>query len=415
MSTLLAALKTERGRHVARGVFLAGFSATFLFCGYEFIRSPAESIFMDHFSAADKPYALSVVPFFMAALIYLYGRSLSAFGGSRTMVGSMLASAAGLVGLYFAVGVFGKPAAFLLYVFKESYVVIISEQYWSFINSVLRDEEGKVFNGPVAGLGALGSLIGGFFLSRYVAGFGTEAFILFSAVMFFPAAVLIRGAYQQAGEPKPSREEAGGRLGHVHLSILKRNRTVLFIALVIFSTQVVATMLDMRFSLLVQDALPDKDLRTAYLGTFWMWVNSFSFSMQFIMAPLLLRWVPTRGIQAAIPAVHIIACALLLMVPSLGLAAGAFLLFKGLDYSIFRASKETLYIPFSFDTRYRAKQVADAFTYRFSKGFTSMVLSAIKASGGMPGGAYAAAALLFAAAWLGLSFPMTEKRAAEAA
>ncbi len=415
MSTLIAALKTERRRHVARGVFLAGFSATFLFCGYEFIRSPAESIFMSYFSAADKPYALSVVPFFMAAMIYFYGRSISAWGGSRTMVGSMMVSAAGLVGLYFAVGVFGKPAAFLLYVFKESYVVIISEQYWSFINSVLRDEEGKVFNGPVAGLGALGSLLGGFFLSRYVAGFGTEAFILFSAVMFFPAAVLIRGAYAQAGEPQPSREEAGGRLGHVHLSILKQNRTVLFIALVIFSAQVVATMLDMRFSLLVQDALPDKDLRTAYLGSFWMWVNSFSFAMQFIMAPLLLRWVPTRGIQAAIPAVHIAACALLLVAPSLGLAAGAFLLFKGMDYSIFRASKETLYIPFSYDTRYRAKQVADAFTYRFSKGFTSMVLAAVKASGGMPGGAYAAAALLFAAAWLGLSFPMTAKREPAAA
>ena len=41
MSTLLAALKTERGRHVAGAVFLAGFSAMFLFCGYEFIRSPA--------------------------------------------------------------------------------------------------------------------------------------------------------------------------------------------------------------------------------------------------------------------------------------------------------------------------------------------------------------------------------------
>ena len=107
MSTLIEALKTERGRHVARGVFLAGFSATFLFCGYEFIRSPAESIFMSYFSAADKPYALSVVPFFMAAMIYFYGRSISAWGGSRTMVGSMMVSAAGLVGLYFAVGVFG--------------------------------------------------------------------------------------------------------------------------------------------------------------------------------------------------------------------------------------------------------------------------------------------------------------------
>jgi len=80
-----------------------------------------------------------------------------------------------------------------------------------------------------------------------------------------------------------------------------------------------------------------------------------------------------------------------------------------MDYSIFRASKETLYIPFSYDTRYRAKQVADAFTYRFSKGFTAMALSALKAAGSIPAAAYASAALVFSGLWFGLSFPMTAK------
>jgi len=93
-------------------------------------------------------------------------------------------------------------------------------------------------------------------------------------------------------------------------------------------------MLDMRFSLLVQDALPSKDLRTAYLGAFWMKVNIFSFTMQFLLTPLLLRYIPTRGIQAAIPAVHILTCALLLAAPGLGVASAAFLLFQrhGLFY-----------------------------------------------------------------------------------
>ena len=59
MSTLLEALRTERGRHVAGAVFLAGFSAMFLFCGYEFIRSPAESIFIEQFGAGAKPYAIA--------------------------------------------------------------------------------------------------------------------------------------------------------------------------------------------------------------------------------------------------------------------------------------------------------------------------------------------------------------------
>ncbi len=410
MSTLLAALKTERGRHVAGAVFLAGLSAMFLFCGYEFIRSPSESIFMEQFGAGAKPYAIALVPFMMAAMIYGYGWLLSAVGAKKAMAVSMLGSSAFFFLAWVMLGRAGKWFAFFLLVFKESYVVVISEQYWSFVNSVLKDEEGKIFNGPVAGLGALGSLIGGWLLAHYVMGVGTERFVLFAAIIILPAAVLFWLGYNAAGEPKPSAEEAGGRKGHVHLSILKENRTVLFIAFIIFSAQVVATALDFRFTQVVQDYMPLKDARTAYLGNFWMRVNIFSFSMQFLATPFLLRWIPRRGILTAIPAVHIVTCLLLFIHPTLGLASVAFLLFKGMDYSIFRASKETLYIPFSYDTRYRAKQVADAFTYRFAKGVTATGVSAIKTMGTVAQGLYPALGMLFSTVWLILSFPLTAKR-----
>lgn len=415
MSTLFAALKTERGRHVASAVFLAGLSAMFLFCGYEFIRSPAESIFIEQFGAGAKPYAIACVPFMMAAMIYGYGRLLSSLGAKKAMAVSMLASAAFFVLAWLLLGRAGKWLAFLLLVFKESYVVIISEQYWSFINSVLKDEEGKVFNGPVAGLGALGSLTGGWLLGRFVMGTGTEMFVLFAAFAILPAVWLCWLGYESAGEPKPTAEEAGGRKGHLHLSILKENRTVLFIAFIIFSAQVVATALDFRFTQLVQDFMPLKDSRTAYLGNFWMYVNVFSFSMQFLATPLLLRYIPRRGILTAIPAVHIVSCLLLFIYPSLGLASAAFLLFKGMDYSIFRASKETLYIPFSYDTRYRAKQVADAFTYRFAKGLTAIWVSGLQALGSIAPGFYPALGVIFSGAWLAMSFPLTADRKKPAA
>ncbi|OGR50436.1 MAG: hypothetical protein A2049_03125 [Elusimicrobia bacterium GWA2_62_23] len=395
---------------MAGAVFLAGLSAMFLFCGYEFIRSPAESIFMDQFGAEYKPYAIACVPFMMAAMIYGYGRMLSAVGAKKAMVVSMLGSAAFFVLAWAMLGSAGRWFAFFLLVFKESYVVIISEQYWSFINSVLQDEEGKVFNGPVAGLGALGSLIGGWLLSRYVMGLGTDKFVLFAALIILPAAVLSWLSYNAAGEPKPTAEEAGGKKGHLHLSILKENRTVLFIAFIIFAAQVVATALDFRFTQLVQDYMPLKDQRTAYLGNFWMYVNVFSFSMQFLLTPLLLRYIPRRGILTAIPAVHIVTCALLLLYPTLGLASAAFLLFKGMDYSIFRASKETLYIPFSYDTRYRAKQVADAFTYRFAKGVTAVWVSGMKTVGTIAPAFYPALGIVFSGAWLAMSFPLTARR-----
>lgn len=406
----MAALRTERGRHVAGAVFLGGLSAMFLFCGYEFVRSPAESIFMEQFGAEYKPYAIACVPFMMAAMIYLYGRLLSAIGAKKSMAVTMAGSALFFLFAWAMMGRAGKWLAFLLLVFKESYVVVISEQYWSFINSVLKDDEGKIFNGPVAGLGALGSLTGGWLIGRYVMGLGTGAFLLYASIIIIPAAVLFWIGYDRAGEPKPSDDEAGGRKGHLHLSILLENRTVLFIAFIIFAAQVVATALDFRFTQLVQDTIAATDARTAYMGRFWMNVNIFSFSMQFLLTPLLLRYIPRRGILTTIPAVHIVTCALLFLFPSLALASAAFLLFKGMDYSIFRASKETLYIPFSYDTRYRAKQVADAFTYRFAKGVTATWVSALKAAGSVAPSFYPALGVVFSGAWFAMSFPLTARR-----
>jgi len=412
MSTLLAALKTERGRHVAGAVFLAGLSAMFLFCGYEFIRSPAESIFIEQFGAGAKPYAIACVPFMMAAMIYGYGFLLSRVGARKAMVASMLGSSAFMFLAWLGLGVAGRWLTFLLLVFKESYVVIIAEQYWSFINSVLKDEEGKVFNGPVAGLGALGSIIGGKLLEHFAVSMGTKIFLAFAGLLILPAAALFWIGYNNAGEPKPAAEEAGGKKGHLHLSILAENRTVLFIAFVIFCTQVVATALDFRWTLMVQDYMPLTDARTSYMAGFWTNVNIFSFSMQFLLTPLLLRYIPRRGILTAIPAVHIVTCLLLFAFPSLRLASVAFLLFKGMDYSIFRASKETLYIPFSYDTRYRAKQVADAFTYRFAKGLTAAAISALKTLlGSIAPGFYPALGVIFSGAWLVMSFPLTADRA----
>ena len=61
--------------------------------------------------------------------------------------------------------------------------------------------------------------------------------------------------------------------------------------------------------------------------------------------------------------------------PTLGFAAGAYIVFKMFDYSLFKAAKETLYIPLSYDARYRAKEVVDVLGYRTAKGATSAVIA----------------------------------------
>ena len=370
-------LKTERGKIYGFSSLIAGFSAMFAFMGYEFLRSSSESIFLSRFSASDKTYALFLTPFILFFLIYLYGLILSKYGAKHAMRLYFSFSFLSMFFLYFFVTFKVPFFIFFILVFKESYVVILSEMYWSYINSVLKADEAKIINGPLAGLGALGSLLGGYIVANYAKNFGSEFFIIFSAVLLIPAYFLLKHAYEKTGEPQPEYDELGGKKGHLHLSILKENKTIFFIALIVFTSQVFSTLADINFTYFVKKEITDTDTRTAYLGSFWMKVNIISFTTQFLVTPYILKRFKIKYVLIAIPLIHLFSSIYCFLSPSLFSAAILFMFFKSFDYSIYRASKEILYIPFSYDTRYRVKQFVDAFIYRFSKATISGVLSVL--------------------------------------
>jgi AAA family ATP:ADP antiporter len=375
MISLINYLKTDRGRIYGFSSLLAGFSAMFCFMGYEFIRSSSESIFLSRFSAVDKTYALFITPFFLLLLIYLYGFLLSKYGARFAMGIYFSFSFLSMIILYYFVNLKIKFFIFFIIVFKEAYVMVLSEMYWSYINSILKQEEARIINGPLAGLGALGSLLGGYIVLRFAKDIGTNFFILFSSFLLIPSYIFFRYAYNISGEPKPSDDEAGGKKGHLHLSILKENKVVLFIAFIVFTAQVVSTLSDINFSYFVKKEIADTDTRTSYLGSFWMKVNIISFVTQFLITPYFLKRFKIKYVLFGIPLIHLFTSLYCFLKPSLFSSSILFMLFKSFDYSIYRASKEILYIPFSYDTRYRIKQFVDAFVYRFSKATTSGVLS----------------------------------------
>ena len=54
---------------------------------------------------------------------------------------------------------------------------------------------------------------------------------------------------------------------------------------------------------------------------------------------------------------------------------------KIFDYTIFKSSKEILYIPLSYEERTVGKAIVDMFSYRLAKGGASLLLMAVIAVG----------------------------------
>lgn len=382
-------------------------SAACLVGGYEFARSAAASLFIGAYGSGPMPYAMTLVPPVMAAFIYVYGRVLSRMGSRWTLQLSLGCSAAVFMVSYLALRTGWKPAVALNYVFTEAYIVILVEQFWSFINSTLDQSNARIFNGPILGGASIGPILAGMLLRRFAPTLGSEQFILFSGLSLIPAALLADAAYRLAGEPQPSAQERGGAMGPVHLRLILDNRVLLFIGIVVALSQFFAVSANLRLYDLMEHSMPDQDARTAYLGTFWAMANGLAFAMQFVVTPLVLKRLPLRFILVGIPLVHVCTAGFMLSSPSLSAAALALMVFKGLDYSVFRASKEMLYIPLSFDARYRAKQVVDALNNRLSKGAAAGLISLAKGLvGTLPGWLYPAVSLAAAGAWAGAAVPL---------
>lgn len=394
-------------RRIIFAAIAISIAASFLLCGYEFIRAVSTSLFIESYGAENLPRAMVAVPPGLLLLLYVYGRLLSRLGATRTLAITSLLSGALILGCYTALSRGAHFASAIIYVFREAYIVIILEQFWSFVNSTLTSPQAKRINGPFCAVASVGSLVGGVLVSRWAEPLGSETLLLFTAGSLIPSTIFSAIAYRLAGEPKPSVDEVGGQRGHLGARTLFRARYLVFIALLILSTQVVSTVLDLRFNGLVEIARADVDARTAYYGTFYAVLGGSAAVLQLIVVPLALplalQFISVRVIHLGIPMVHLLRGLALTLRPSLRTGTLAYLLFKAFDYSLFRAAKELFYMPCSYDERYRAKQLIDSFNYRFAKGGSAGVIELVRLGvKTIPGAAFSITAMVMAGLWTGI-------------
>ena len=384
-------------RPVAASLCIGG-AAFFLLAGYEFARSASSSLFIGKYGAGSLPFVMALSPVGTLAFLYSYGILLSWLKPRATLAITTLLSGGGLLACYLLIVENIGWGTALLFILREAYIVVLIEQYWSFIDSTLSEKQAQRYNGPICGFASIGAIAGSTFVGFFAKHFGTEVFIVMAAGMALPAAGFGVLAYRLGGEPSDDHQIP--KTNQLGWSLFSRYQALSVMFFIIVATQVISTTLDVRFSLLLEQTKALTDERTSYLGFFWTSVNTASFVLQFAIAPIVLAKLRPTIILAIIPAVHIVTSGILLIHPSLFIASIAFLVFKSIDYSIFRAAKELLYLPLPFAARYRSKQLIDAFGYRTSKGITSIVIATAREGLHSPSYLYPILAIAASLLWL---------------
>jgi AAA family ATP:ADP antiporter len=279
-------------------------------------------------------------------------------------------SLAVLLGLC-AMGVPGMVGA--LYVWKDVYIIVLVELFWTFANVAFASQTASRTYGLFGAAGSLGSVAGSVALGPVAVRIGT----LGSLWTLLPMLGIIAwGCHTLARHvpiPEPGHRSRQGVRLRDGLAVLRNSPYLVALVALVAIVQAIITLTDFRFSRAIEVGFAEEEARTWALGNINAVINTLSLVLQ-LSTSAVLR---TLGLQRTLLSLPVALGSMLLVAvwrPGLASATGAQVTGKCLDYSLFRAAKEMLYIPLSYAEKTQGKAIVDILTYRVAKGGVSMLL-----------------------------------------
>lgn len=284
------------------------------------------------------------------------------------------------------------------YVFAESFGSIMVALFWSFAADVATPKSAKSGYFLVAMGGQIGSILGSYFTWQYSKAIGTGNIVLgcaiaVTAIPFFvwfmrqivPENQMAMYQASKAGEKADNTAEKKSKskssIGD-SIALMFKYPYLLGIFGVVSFFEIVVTIFDFRFKLIAKSFL-SKDYLTEYFGLYGVLVNVIAFIALVggignigrrlgLKVSLSLLPVVIAGAALIMYNPAIFAGVLPLETPSLTTAMSVMVFAKAINYALNQPSKEQLYIPTTYEAKYKTKAFLEMFGSRGSKGLGSL-------------------------------------------
>jgi AAA family ATP:ADP antiporter len=364
-----------------------------------------ESLFLTVHGSERLPLAWLGVGVGVIATVTLYNRwaarsdLIAVYGVSSGVSGLVL------IGLLFGLSVDLGAAVFALYLWKDIYIVVLIETFWAQANSVVPETRAKRVYGLFCVLGSLGGM-GGNLLSGVIAErLGTASVLTVVGVLLLGIAIGCRWLLRNTGEgqDRPAAP-ASFRAG---FAVLRRSPMLWLLMGLVATSQVVITLVDYQMNVALEALYTDTDARTAIIGRIYAGIDFLAMVLQ-LATSHILRWLGITAVLMLIPSLLGAAMASFALLPHFALIVTGKVTSKALDYSLFRAAKEILYIPLSHAERTQGKALVDICSYRVAKGACSLMLLGLAAWGSM--GGVSVLTLGIIGVWIAITVAVTRNR-----
>ncbi len=385
------------GGQMGRIAALGGL-AFFIFASYAIARPALKSLLITHYTADALPIAWLGMAVAVTGTVMVYGRFAATIELTRLYryVVVVCCVTLCLAMLLYQSGV--TWAVFLLFIWKDVYIVVLAEMFWSIANSLFALKTAKWIYGIFCAMGSLGGMSANFAIGPLAHELGTAH----APWLIIPILLLSAGVVFSLPKVSPAQEESRPQVDYTAgLRLVRDNRYLLCLLGIIAFIQIAINLVDYQCSALVESNFAGADERTEVFGQIYGAIDIAALVMQ-LSAGLIITAIGVSGTLVGVPLILALCLIGFLVAPTFGVMAVAMVAGKSMDYSIFRAAKEMLYLPLSQAERTQGKAVIDMMTYRVAKGIASVAILGF-AAWSAPIEALAVVALVAVLGWLALT------------
>jgi ATP:ADP antiporter, AAA family len=343
---------------------------------YGIIRPACDSIFISTYTTKYIPYAwiLSVPINFV--IIHLYNKFLPKYGCLKIFTATVLLICCFNVFSAYYINTFSF-LAFLQYVWKDIYILLMFKQMWSLIHTTLNTREAKYLFGLIFGMGGIGSVFGGLISGFFAVTLSSKNLLFFTCPIYLIILLAYSLAQKRSGmQGKAYKDSLITKTEKPKevFKLIKNSKLLTFVLLIVIFMQLTRGFVDFQFSVFLENNIASLDLRTQLLGKLVSITNAITSCFQFFGTFLLIHFFGLRKIHLMIPTTLGLNALLLILYPVFPIATYSYIATKSIDYSIFSIIREMLYVPMRVDEKYRAKTIIDVFAYRSARAFTSFMI-----------------------------------------
>ena len=377
------------------------FNLFFLLTGYLIIKTVREPLILAGGGAELKSYAAAGQALLLFLIVPAYGFLASNINRIKLITWVTLFFISNLI-VFYVLARWGVAIGVVFFLWVGIFNLFVVAQFWSFANDLYSQEQGKRLFGIVAFGGSIGAIVG-----PKVAGWLLQPLGVFELL---PVAGVILGICilitnivharerDQAAEKKDHAEKPLGKEGGFKLVVTQRY--LFLIALLIIVLNLVNTTGEYILGKIVtkeaRQKVVDAERQAAapggttllsegerkrieqkfignFYGNFYFWVSLLSAGIQLLIVSRILKSMGAAALLF-LPFIALGGYFLIASFPVLSYIRSAKILENATNYSLQNTTHQTLFLPTSRETKYKAKAAIDTFFVRAGDVASAMVV-----------------------------------------